>query len=909
MIWIFSLVGAVIGGSIAEIAGLLTGGLFGYLFAIITIQNKRLSQLENKLISLNNALKSFTQSPIKEDPISEPTQSQAAKLKPKTRAETSLEIDDDLFLESGQLDQAQKSDHQEETPTELINNNNPWRQKATEKAPSKPTIIDKAFQFIKHYFTEGNLIVRIGIIILFFGVSFLVKYSIDHSLIALEYRIIGIILGALVMLLIGWRLRQKTPTYALLMQGGAIAIIYLAIFASFKLYDLIAAGFAFPLLIIFSLLAMTLAVLQNSRSLAITAIVGGFASPILASTGSGNYIALFGYYLVLNLSIFAVSWFKSWRLLNVVGFVFTFIVGSIWGVTEYKPENFATTEPFLISFFLIYVAIAIVFAFKQKPELKGYVDGTLIFGVPLVGFGLQAALVHKMEYGLAWSAFGLGIFYLTIAKTLWNYSNTNFRLLCESFLALGIIFATLTIPFALDGRWTAASWALEGAGFLWIGIRQQRPLVKYFGLLLQLIGAGLFLFDYPYNQEALLFLNIEFLGIAIVSIASLSSAYLLDQQTDSNHKDDGRFDSVHWFFLVWALGWWYIGGLIQVDRHIISHYELPIMVAFIIVSAILLLGMVVRYAWQRLAFFPWLLMAPLAVLSLLNIEQGHFFEHYGYLVWPLAIATAYFIYRTCEQQNYALTSPDFLQASTYLLLTLIVCFELRWWLIDQHYAESWIAVAIAMVLTMALYAINRLSIWPYHHYPKAYQLITASVLIGGLLLWSFGANFMHFLEPLPLTYIPLLNPIDISQTIILYVVINWYQKYGKQLKSGMQTQHVLMLLGGFCFIWFNVILFKTIHIMTDVAYQAEALFHSSVVQTAISISWTLIGLGIMIIASRQVRRQLWLIGSLLIGIVVIKLFLLDLAGHDSIERISSFMIVGILLLVVGYFSPVPPKKT
>ena len=389
MIWIFSLVGAVSGGTIAEIAGLLTGGLLGYLFALVTIQNKRLSQLENKVISLNNALKSFTQSPVKEDSVSKPTKSQAANIRPEPRAEKPLEtksetipetkvdstfsppplqIDDDLFLESGQLNQAQRSDRQKETSTEVTHNNHPWRQTATAKTSSEPTIIDKAFQFVKHYFTEGNLIVRIGVIVLFFGVSFLVKYSIDNSLIAIEFRLAAIVLGAMIMLVIGWRLRQKTPTYALVMQGGAIAIIYLAIFASFKLYHLISAGFAFPLLIIFSILAMSLAVLQNSRSLAVTAIVGGFASPILASTGSGNYIALFSYYLVLNLAIFAVSWFKSWRLLNVVGFAFTFIIGSTWGVTEYKPENFSTTEPFLIGFFLIYVAISILFAFKTASE-------------------------------------------------------------------------------------------------------------------------------------------------------------------------------------------------------------------------------------------------------------------------------------------------------------------------------------------------------------------------------------------------------------------------------------------------------------------------------------------------------------------------------------------------------------
>ena len=41
--------------------------------------------------------------------------------------------------------------------------------------------------------------------------------------------------------------------------------------------------------------------------------MGGFAAPLLVSTGSGNHVALFGYYLVLDLGIAAVAWYRTWR--------------------------------------------------------------------------------------------------------------------------------------------------------------------------------------------------------------------------------------------------------------------------------------------------------------------------------------------------------------------------------------------------------------------------------------------------------------------------------------------------------------------------------------------------------------------------------------------------------------------
>ncbi|MBL3921596.1 DUF2339 domain-containing protein, partial [Bacteroides thetaiotaomicron] len=82
---------------------------------------------------------------------------------------------------------------------------------------------------------------------------------------------------------------------------------------------------------------------------------GGFLAPVLLSTGQGNHVALFSYYALLNAGIFAIAWFKAWRPLNLLGFVFTFTIGSAWGVTAYRPALFASTEPFLILFFLMYV--------------------------------------------------------------------------------------------------------------------------------------------------------------------------------------------------------------------------------------------------------------------------------------------------------------------------------------------------------------------------------------------------------------------------------------------------------------------------------------------------------------------------------------------------------------------------
>ena len=59
---------------------------------------------------------------------------------------------------------------------------------------------------------------------------------------------------------------------------------------------------------------------------------------------------------------------------------------------------------------------------------------------------------------------------------------------------------------------------------------------------------------------------------------------------------------------------------------------------------------------------------------------------------------------------------------------------------------------------------------------------------------------------------------------------------------------------------------------------------------------------------RQGNRLIWLCGATLLGVVVAKLFMVDLAGHGTVARIVSFVAVGLLLLVIGWFAPVPPKQ-
>ena len=89
----------------------------------------------------------------------------------------------------------------------------------------------------------------------------------------------------------------------------------------------------------------------------------------------------------------------------------------------------------------------------------------------------------------------------------------------------------------------------------------------------------------------------------------------------------------------------------------------------------------------------------------------------------------------------------------------------------------------------------------------------------------------------------------------------------------------------------------------------KELERSVLAQASLSVFWSVLALALMVFAARTARRALWMVGAALMAVVVIKLFVVDLSNVGGIERIVSFIAVGLLMLVIGYFSPVPPRKT
>ena len=889
------IVGAVVGALIGAIGdvepGLVIGAAAGLFIGLAFQSRKPLMDekwkrdVEDALRELHRRVKAMESGSRAEAPAAEAaTRPGEAGERPSREAAASIEEAQGIPDNAGAVPAPQ-----------------PAASRATEPGPVQPSAI-------WNFLFGGNTLVRFGIVVLFFGVAFLLKYAAEHTRLPIEVRLSGVALGAIVLLAIGWRLRLGRPGYALIMQGGGIGVLYLTVFAAFRIWQLLPPGLVLALLVAMAVFSAMLAVLQDSRSLAAVGISGGFLAPVLASTGGGSHVMLFSFYALLNLGILCIAWYKAWRVLNLLGFAFTFVIGLAWGGRYYRPELLATTEPFLVLFFVFYVAIAVLFAIRQETSIRSRVDGTIVFGTPLIAFGLQTVLVRNIEYGAAFSALAVSAFYLALAKVLYGRRGDTVRLLVEAFIALGVAFATLAIPLGLDGRWTSAVWALEGVAIVWIGVRQERRLACVFGVLLQFAAGVAFLLD-THSPAGLPVMNSAYLGSVFVGTAGLFCAWYL-----SRHPGRlGKWQAAARIALfVWGTLWWFASGVEEVQRHVAWRFELHASLAFVAASCALFSVAARTLAWRE-AKYPALAVLPLMwLVGLFELDDGvHPFAHLGSIAWPLAFAAHYWILRRHEAGTRYM---KWWHAAGVWLASALGAWEVGWQIMNAvREGEAWHLIAWALVpggVLAFLVARGERVAWPIAANLRGYLVIGALPLAAFLWLWAIYINFASNGAANPLPYLPLLTPLDLAQAAALIALFAWLVKMRHADYAPRFVRSSLLRYGApgiAAFVCLNGVLLRTLHHWAGVPFALDAMLRSMLVQAALSIFWSVLALCAMLLATRFGVRGVWITGATLMAVVVLKLFFIDLSNVGGMERIVSFIAVGVLMLVIGYFSPVPPR--
>ncbi|WNH53261.1 DUF2339 domain-containing protein [Stenotrophomonas oahuensis] len=762
--------------------------------------------------------------------------------------------------------------------------------------PQGPNVIERAIDTVKAWFTEGNVPVKIGMLVLLAGVAALLKYASDQGWLnaPIELRLAGIAAGALGLLVFGWVQRERRRLFALALQGGAIGILLLTIFAAFKRYGLVDPGIAFALSVLLIAGLGVLAVVQNSRTLAVLGILAGFMAPIWLSTGSGNHVALFSYYAVLNAAILAIAWWRPWRVLNLLGFAFTFGIGTFWGVLQYAPDKFASTEPFLLLFFAFYLIIPLLYARRQPAEKRDLIDGSLVFGTPLIAFLLQAGMLHDDRLLLALCALALAALYAGLGWALIRRERYAALGQCHAVLAVG--FATLAVPLALSARATASIFALEGAGLVWLGLRQQRLLPQIAGALLQLGAAFAFVVGADYWRfDGTAVANPTFMSGLLLAVAGFASAW------SYRHADKEAPAIVYY---LWGLLWWLGTFSHEIGRFVARSSVPDAMLVLVAVTAWLAAEMHRRQPARALVLttLAMLLCAFPVALWQVDLHQQPF-AGYGALAWGVFAALGIrSLWCLRGGQGRAAVAAQFIW---WLLWPTVLTLTASWLAERFELAQGWtLALALLPWLLLAAVSLQR---WRWLTLPLGERFDRSRHALQGTVFMALAFAWCCYLfvagDAAPLPWVPLLNPLELTQLAVLALLARWL--WTGQAPQELQAQRIPVLaVAGFAAL--TSITLHAVHHWGGVEWN-DRLWSSTLAQTSLTVVWSVLGVISWVWGSRRGQRALWLVGAVLMGVVLAKLVLIDRQHLGNLLGIASFIAYGLLCTVVGYLAPAPPR--
>ena len=240
-----------------------------------------------------------------------------------------------------------------------------------------------------------------GIALVFAAVFFL-RYSMDQGWLQPPVRVvIGIIVAIALLAVCELKAARKYPITANAMDAAAIAILFSTFFAAHSLWNLISGGTAFALLGLVTLVAVLLSIRRDSLFIAVLGLLGGFATPILLSTGENRPIPLFAYLLLLNVGLAWVAYRNGWIILSTLTLAFTTLYQWGW-VARYLDS---AQVPLAIGIFTIFplIGYGVLMAARARPSTNekthgDQVEWTMLLASMLpVAFALYLAMQSEFR--------------------------------------------------------------------------------------------------------------------------------------------------------------------------------------------------------------------------------------------------------------------------------------------------------------------------------------------------------------------------------------------------------------------------------------------------------------------------------------------------------------------------------
>ena len=421
----------------------------------------------------------------------------------------------------------QETSRQKEKPANQVK-----KSRISAQMPSTPKNMEE--------FIGGNILNKVGIGILIIGIGIFVKYAIDQNWINEVGRVfIGLLSGGILMG-IAHRLRKSYKAFSSVLLGGGIAVLYFTVAIAFHQYQLIGQTAAFAIMTVITGAAVFFSIAYDRVEIAVLALLGGFATPFMVSNGSGNYIALFTYLLVLNVGMMVLSWFREWQIIRVLSYGITLILFGGW----LAMNLFISEEPVLggalafgTVYFLVFFAMNLAFNVKAQKKL-GALEYIMLFSNTMFYFaGSMLTLSHIQDgrflglFTALMAAFHFAFIY-PVRRLIKVDNNLQIML-----IGLVLTFLTLAIPIQLEGSFITLFWAAEAVVVLVLAQRSGIKLLRQASYIVSGLAAvalvwdwALFYFDSGFPSGRAPFFNGVFVTSMFTALTMVVQYFLYKRE-------------------------------------------------------------------------------------------------------------------------------------------------------------------------------------------------------------------------------------------------------------------------------------------------------------------------------------------------------------------------------------------
>jgi uncharacterized membrane protein len=756
----------------------------------------------------------------------------------------------------------------------------------------------------------------VGAITLALSAIFLVRYSIEEGYLSPEVRVILAALFGAALVGAAEKVRVRDDRVSQGMAAAGIAALYGALFAAVGLYDMVSKPMAGIAAAVLTSAAIGIS-LRHGIFVAGLAFVGGFASPALIGSDNPNTPVLFGYLLAIAAGTLAVIRHRGWWPLG-----WGVLAGSaLWTLVwlSLLPYGHVKTGPFELHWvggFQVAVAGLFVWATWQRlseaqdnPPIQVVAQVWAALGV--TGAALFVLVVEdRGVQNMGWFALalhGLGAYALARLAPRFQYAAALAPALSLATLAVwwvsspgspiawdGERFATRAILFG--GLYAGAAFALmwnAGRPGFWAALSVAAALSHF--LLTWWIMRGTAT-GTPWG---------------LISIG-LAAPFLVAAERLSHWRDrmPGATE---------ALGFLAAG----VSFFIAAAIPLELSREWITVAYAIELAAVAYIAWKlelvAMRHLCWPLLAAVIVRFVLNPEILKYplgaAPLVNWMLWGYGISIAAFVvgarFLRAVKNDYLVTGVE---AGVALLGFTLVTLEVRSlfhgtdmaapdarFMERAFYVLIWGAFAVA-ALWYARMRHDVVALWTWR-------------LVGGLA--AFVAIFVQTIVFNPVFGggdvgpLPLFNGLLVAYAapaVLAGLARRWSEGFEPDKKVGQLASVVASVL---VFAWLSL----EVRHWFDPKFERDGLEARGVELYTYSIVWLLFGVALLAAGFARKLAVLRHAGMALVCIVVVKVFLIDMAGLQGLLRVLSFLGLGAALMGLGYayrrygFDPPPTAKT